>query len=38
VEIKASRVYKIEMEREGETEIFFVPIRPGEYSWGYKGS
>ena len=29
VEIKASHVYEIEMEREGEAEIFFVPIRPG---------
>ena len=33
VEIKASHVYEIEMEREGEAEIFFVPIRPGEYAW-----
>src|ERR1044072_3305490 len=32
VEIKASHVYEIEMEREGEAEIFFVPIRPGEYA------
>lgn len=32
VEIKASHVYEIEMEREGEAEIFFVPIRPGEYT------
>jgi hypothetical protein len=37
VEIKASNVYEIEMEREGEAEIFFVPIRPGEYAWGCKG-
>ena len=37
VEIKASHVYEIEMEREGEAEIFFVPIRPGEYAWGCKG-
>ena len=37
VEIKASHVYEIEMEREGDAEIFFVPIRPGEYSWGCKG-
>ena len=37
VEIKASHVYEIEMEREGEAEIFFVPIRPGEYFWGCKG-
>jgi hypothetical protein len=37
VEIKASNVYEIEMERAGEAEIFFVPIRPGEYAWGCKG-
>ena len=37
VEIKASHVYEIEMEREGEAEIYFVPIRPGEYAWGCKG-
>jgi hypothetical protein len=37
VEIKASHVYEIEMEREGEAEIFFIPIRPGEYAWGCKG-
>jgi hypothetical protein len=37
VEIKASHVYEIEMEREGEAEIFFVPIRPGEYAWACRG-
>lgn len=37
VEIKASYVYEIEMEREGEAELFFVPIRPGDYAWGCKG-
>jgi uncharacterized cupredoxin-like copper-binding protein len=37
VEIKASHVYEIEMEREGEAELFFVPIRPGEYGWSCKG-
>jgi uncharacterized cupredoxin-like copper-binding protein len=37
VEIKASHVYEIEMERAGEAEVFFVPIRPGEYVWGCKG-
>ena len=37
VEIKASHVYEIEMEREGEAEMFFVPIRPGEYAWGCRG-
>ena len=37
VEIKASHVYEIEMERAGEAEVFFVPIRPGEYVWGCRG-
>ncbi len=37
VEVKASHVYEIEMEREGEAEVFFVPIRPGEYAWGCRG-
>ena len=37
VEIKASHVYEIEMEREREAEMFFVPIRPGEYAWGCRG-
>jgi hypothetical protein len=37
VEIKARQVYEIEMEREGEAEMFFVPIRPGEYAWGCRG-
>lgn len=37
VEIKASHVYEIEMEREGEAELFFVPIRPGNYAWGCRG-
>jgi hypothetical protein len=33
VEIKATGLYEIEMEREGEAELFFVPIRPGDYAW-----
>jgi hypothetical protein len=37
VEIKASHLYEIEMEREGAAEIYFVPIRPGEYAWGCRG-
>jgi hypothetical protein len=37
VEIKASHVYEIEMEREGAAELFFVPIRPGEYAWSCRG-
>jgi hypothetical protein len=37
VEIKAGALYEIEMEREGEAELFFVPIRPGDFAWGCKG-
>jgi hypothetical protein len=25
--------YEIEMEKESEAELFFVAIRPGEYTW-----
>lgn len=37
VEIKASAFHEIEFEREGEAELFFTPIKPGEYTWGCKG-
>jgi len=37
VEIKASHLQEIEMEEEGEAELFFVPIRPGTYKWGCAG-
>lgn len=37
VEVKASHLQEIEMEREGEAELFFVPIRPGAYAWGCAG-
>ena len=37
VEIKSATFYEIEMEREGEAEIVFVPIRPGEYNWRCRG-
>jgi hypothetical protein len=37
VEIKASHFYEIEKEREGEAEMYFVPIRSGEYAWGCQG-
>lgn len=33
VEIKLAGLYEIEMEEEGEAELFFVAIRPGEYTW-----
>ncbi|WP_260292340.1 copper-binding protein [Sedimenticola hydrogenitrophicus] len=32
MEIKASALYELEFEEEGEAEIFFVPIKPGTYS------
>jgi uncharacterized cupredoxin-like copper-binding protein len=37
VEIKASAFHEIEFEREGEAELFFTPIKPGEYTWSCKG-
>ncbi len=37
VEIKVQGLNEIEMEREGEAEIFFVPIRPGTYQWACSG-
>jgi hypothetical protein len=37
VEIKASHLTEIEFEREGEAEIFFVPIRPGSFPWRCRG-
>jgi hypothetical protein len=37
VEIKASHLREIEFEREGEADIFFVPIRPGNFSWRCRG-
>ena len=37
VEVKASHVYEIEMEREGDADVYFVPIRPGEYAWSCRG-
>lgn len=37
VEIKASHLQEIEMEREGEAELFFVPIRSGTFEWGCAG-
>jgi hypothetical protein len=37
VEIKFSGLNQIEMEEEGATEMFFTPIKPGEYKWECKG-
>lgn len=33
VEIKLAALHEIEMEEDGEVELFFVAIRPGEYTW-----
>jgi uncharacterized cupredoxin-like copper-binding protein len=37
VEIKANRIHEIEMEKEGEVELVFVPIRPGTYPFACRG-
>ncbi len=37
VELKFQAVYEIEFEREGSAELFFTPIKPGEYTWECKG-
>lgn len=34
VEVKVHGLQEIEMEEEGEAELYFVVIRPGEYTWG----
>ncbi len=37
VEIKAAYLTELEFEREGEAEIFFVPIKPGKFQWRCRG-
>lgn len=37
LEIKATALYELEFEDEGEAELFFVPIRPGTYELYAKG-
>ncbi len=37
VELKVQAVYEIEFEREGSAELFFTPIKPGEYEWVCEG-
>jgi uncharacterized cupredoxin-like copper-binding protein len=37
VEIKMQAVHEIEFEREGSAELFFTPIKPGEYVWSCNG-
>lgn len=37
MEIKVAYLYELEMDADGEVDLFFVPIRPGTYSWGCRG-
>lgn len=37
VELKVQAVQEIEFEDEGSAELFFTPIKPGEYVWQCKG-
>ena len=37
VELKVQAVHEIEFEDEGAAELFFTPIKPGEYTWQCKG-
>lgn len=37
VEMKVQAVYEIEFEREGAAELFFTPIKPGDYEWVCEG-
>ncbi|CAA0088790.1 Uncharacterised protein [Starkeya nomas] len=37
MEIKAVHLTELEFEEEGEAEMFFVPIKPGNYAWYCKG-
>jgi uncharacterized cupredoxin-like copper-binding protein len=37
VELKVQSVHEIEFEEEGSAELFFTPIKPGEYTWKCNG-
>jgi uncharacterized cupredoxin-like copper-binding protein len=37
MEIKANRIFELEFEKKAQAEIFFVPIRPGNYRMHAKG-
>ncbi|PSL10946.1 hypothetical protein CLV44_12426 [Marinobacterium halophilum] len=37
IEIKAVALTELEFEQEGETEIYFVPVKPGEFTFSMKG-
>lgn len=37
VELKMQAIHEIEFENEGAAELFFTPIKPGEYVWQCRG-
>lgn len=37
VEVKLATLHQLEFEQEGDVELFFTPIKPGEYVWVCKG-
>lgn len=37
MEIKVAHLHELEMDMDGEVELFFVPIRPGIYQFGCRG-
>ena len=37
IEIKATHLYELEFEDEGEAEVYFVPIKPGKYGFACRG-
>lgn len=37
VELKAAHLSEIAFEGEGEAELYFVPIRPGNFTWRCRG-
>lgn len=37
VEIKLSALHEVEFEQEGSAELFFTPIKPGEFKWVCNG-
>ncbi|MFN7004203.1 MAG: hypothetical protein ACK4NW_12340 [Roseinatronobacter sp.] len=37
MEIKVAQLNELEMDMDGEAELFFVPIRPGTYTFGCRG-
>jgi uncharacterized cupredoxin-like copper-binding protein len=37
VELKVQTVNEIEFEQEGSAELFFTPIKPGDYTWKCNG-